>query len=125
MSSDVDGLVKFTTTENLNTILAGDETVLLEDINNEIGYILGFSKIVEGVDVDTYLLDAVDVLEAELGQTTIDGHLTTFEADFLVITRTRLGTLVTTSGSTALARASTTTNAFRMLDGTFCGFEII
>ena len=103
----------------------GDETVLHENINVEVGNILSLGKSVEGIDVDTDILNAVDVLEAELGKATIDGHLTTFETNLLVIARTSLGTLVTTGGSATFTRAGTTSDTFGMMDGTFCGLEII
>ena len=125
VGGDGEGLVQFAATENLDAVLGGNQTVLTERLEGELGDVLGFGKRIEQVEVDTYVLNTIDVLEAELGQTTIDGHLATFETYLLVITRTGFGTLVTTGGGTALAGTGTTADTFGMLDGTFCGLKII
>ena len=125
VSLDVESLGKFATAEDFHSVVRGNETILAEGFEVEIHNILGFGKRSEGVDVDADILNAVAVFEAEFGEATIDGHLTTFETDFLMITGTGLGTLVTTGGGTALAGASTTANAFGVLNRALCGFEII
>ncbi len=125
MCSNIDCLVQLATTQNLNAILTGNQAILLEDINIEVGDVFCFSKGIEYIDVNTHILYTVDVFESKLGQTTIDGHLTTFETNLLMVTRTGLCTFVTTCSGATFARACTTTHSFGMLDGTFCGLEII
>ena len=125
MGGDGDGLVQLTTAENLDAVLGGNQAILAESLEGELGDVLGLGKRVEQIEVDADILNAVDVLEAELGKTAIDGHLTTFETDLLVITRTGFGTLVTAGSGTALAGTGATADTFGMLDGTFCGLKII
>ena len=125
MGSDIDGFVQFATTENLDAVLGRNQTILTESLEGEIGDILGLSQRVEHIEIDADILDAVDVLETELGQTAIDRHLTTFETDLLVITGTSLGTLVTAGGGTAFTGTGATADALGTLDGTLCGLEII
>ena len=104
-------------------VLTIDGLKAIEDI--EVGDVFCFSKGIEYIDVNTHILYTVDVFESKLGQSTIDGHLTTFETNLLMVTRTGLCTFVTTCSGATFARACTTTHSFGMLDGTFCGLEII
>ena len=124
VGSDIDGLGKFATAKNLDAVLAGDKTILLQNIDTEVGDILGFGEGIQSVDVDTNVLNTVDILETELGDTAVERHLATLETDLLVVARARLGTLVTACGSATFARTGTTADTLGMLDGTFCGFEI-
>ena len=125
MGGDGDGLVQFTTAENLDAILGRDQTVLTESLECELSDILGLGNRIEHIQIDSDILDTVDVLEAKLGQTTVDRHLAAFETDLLVVTRTGFGTLVTTGGGAALTGTGATADTFGMLDGTFCGLKII
>ena len=122
---DIESLVQFATAENLDSVVGRDETVLAEDLEVEVDDVLGLGNSVKEVDIDTDVLNTVAVFEAEFGEATIDGHLTTLETDFLMITRTSLCTLVTTGSRAALAGASTATDALGVLDRTLCRFEII
>ena len=124
MSGDVDSFGEFAATQNLDAVLAGDESILLEHVEIEVGDILGFSEGVEGVDVDADIFNTVDILETEFRDTAIEGHLTTLEANFLMVAGTSLGTLVTACGSAALAGAGAATDTFGVLDRTFSRFEI-
>jgi broad-specificity NMP kinase len=124
VGGDVDGLGKFATAKDLDAVLAGDKTILLQNIDAEVGDILGLGEGVQSVDVDTDVLNTVDILETELGDTAVERHLATLETDLLVVARAGLGTLVTACGSATFARTGTTADTLGMLDGTFCGFEI-
>ena len=124
MGRDVDSLGELAAAKNLNAVLAGDKTILLQHIDAEVSDVLCLGKGIQRVDVDTDILNAIDILETELGYTTIKGHLTTLETDLLVVARARFGTFVTASGSTTFTGTGTTTDTLGVLDGTFCGFEI-
>ena len=124
MSSDVDSLGEFATTQDLNPVLARNEAVLLQHVNVEVGNILSLGESIESINVDSDILDAVDVLETELRNATIERHLTALEADLLVVTGASLGTLVTAGSGTAFTGTGTTADTFRMLDRSFSGLEI-
>ena len=124
MSGDVDSFGEFAATQDLDAVLAGDKSVLLEHFEIEVSNILCLSKGIEGVDINADILNTVDVLETEFRNTAIEGHLTTFEANFLVVAGACLGTLVTARGGAALAGAGAATDTFGVLDRTFSGFEI-
>src|SRR4051812_44155982 len=59
----------------------------------------------EHIEVDGFILYTVDVREAELRYTALEGHLATFEAGLTLVARTRLGAFVTT-GRRATARGA-------------------
>lgn len=125
VSSDIDGFVQLATTQDFDAVLTGNQSILFENLNIKVLDILSLSKCVKGIDIDTDILYAVDVLEAKLRQATIDGHLTAFEPNFLMVTRPGLCTLITTRSRTALTGTGTAADTLRMFNGTFGGFEII
>ena len=57
--------------------------------------ILRFCDCLQHREIDSLVFYTIDVLEAELGQTTLQRHLATFKTNLLAITGTLLGTLVT------------------------------
>ena len=124
MGGNINGFGQLAATKNFDTILARNKAVLHQHINIEISDILSFGKRVERINVDTNILDTVDILETKFRNAAIERHLTTLEANLLMVARTCFSTLVTTRGSATLARTSTTANTFRMLDRTFSGFKI-
>lgn len=124
VSSHVDSFGKLTTAENLDAILARDETILFQYLDVEVGDVLGLGQCVDGVDIDTHIFDAVDILEAKFRYATIERHLTAFEAHLLVVAGTCLGAFITAGRGTTFARTGTTTDTLGVLDGSFCGFKI-
>ncbi len=124
MSSNIYGFGKFSTAKNLYTILTRNKTILLKHFNVEIGYVLSLGKSVKCIDVDTDILNAIDILESELGNATVQRHLTTFKTNFLMITRTSFCTLVTTGCSATFTRTCTTTYTLRVFYRTFSRFKI-
>ena len=87
MGSNVDGLGKLSATEDLDTILGGNQTILFQDLDVEVRDILGLGESVEGIDIYAHVLNAVEVLESEFRDTAIERHLTALESHLLVITR--------------------------------------
>jgi hypothetical protein len=67
----------------------------------------------------------VYVLETKLRESALQRHLTTFEADLVLVTGTSLCTLVTTGGSATETTAGTASETTARVSGTCCGFEII
>ena len=102
--------LEFAITEHLYEMLGRNETCSNQLFDANLLQVLGFSQSLQSGKVDGLVLYTVDVLETELGQTALQRHLTAFKTDFLAITRTLLGTFVTTRRRTALARTGTATN---------------
>ena len=97
MSFNIDLGGEFAVTQNLDKLARRDETG-----GNEVGYrhflkLLGICHSLNDVQIDSFVFNAVDILEAELRNTALQRHLTTFETNLLGITRTLLSTLMTTS----------------------------
>jgi hypothetical protein len=66
-----------------------------------------------------------NVREPPLGQTTMQGHLTTLETDFCRIAGTRLLALLSPSGGLTETRARTAAKALLPMRRTLCGMQII
>jgi len=107
---------QFAVTQDLNELGLGDEASLMEFNETDFLQFLSFSECLEGSQVDSLILHAVDILETELRQTTLHRHLTTFETDFFAVTGTGLSTLMTASGGTTEAGTCATSDTLSGLD---------
>ena len=101
--------------KDLHEVVLADETSLYELGLGDTAQPLSFGQGLQRSEVDGRVLYTVDVLEAELRQTTLDRHLTTFEADLLGVARAALSTLMTTRRGTPETRTWTTTDALTRL----------
>ena len=110
MGLNVELALEFTDTENLDKSLVVDESSLNEFVDADGLQILLVGKALKDDKIDSLVLHTVDILEAVLGKTTLERHLTTFETNLLAVARASLSTLVTTSRSTAHTRAGTATD---------------
>ena len=98
-------------TQDLNELGFSHETSLVEFSYADLLQFFRFSESLESREVDSLIFHTVDILKAELRQTTLHRHLTTLETDFLAITGARFSTLVTTGRSTAESRTGTSADA--------------
>ncbi len=95
MSLDVNLGRKFAISENLDKLVLVDETSLNQIFNTNLFKFLGLYEFLDYIQVDGLILDTVDVLETELRNSTLKRHLSTFETNLFLVTRSCLGTLVT------------------------------
>ena len=59
-------------------------------------YLGSLGQRLESVEIDGLIFHTVDVLEAKLGHTALQRHLTAFKTDLTLVAGTRFSTLVTT-----------------------------
>ena len=110
MSLYVEFALEFTNAQDFYEGLVVDESCFNELINANLLKVLLLSEGLKYGKIDSLVLHTVDILEAVLGKTTLERHLTTFETNLLAVARASLSTLVTTSRSTAHTRAGTATD---------------
>ena len=104
---------EFALREDSDKVVLLGQTVLHEQVAVDLVNIALLDELLEGADVDSVILNTVDILETSLGQYSVDRHLTAFETDLTAVTGAGLCTLVSTCGSTTLAGAlSSTDSAF-------------
>ena len=99
-------------TQDLNQVFLLGQTIGNQNIGSDFSNIGLLENVLQRADVDGAVFHTVDVLEAALRQDSIDRHLTAFETNLAAVAGTRLGSLVTTGGGTALARALSTSYSF-------------
>lgn len=124
VSLDGEFAFDFAIGKNLHEVLLADETSSTQFVDAHLVQLLRVSERLDGRKVDGFIFNSVDVLETEFRHAALERHLTAFEARLLVITRTRLSTLSTTSAGAAESRTWTTTDATLAMSRTLSGFKI-
>ena len=76
-----------------------------------------------GSKVDCLVFNSGGVLEAELGKTALDGHLSTLETDLVFVTGASLCTLGTAGSCTTLTGTLATAYTLAVMSSTFCRFQ--
>ena len=117
-------LGEFAVTENLDfRALVVGESGLGESLDGDFG--TGFELLLEIGNVDTESLGVERrIVEATLRNTADEGHLATFEAEFLLVTLAGALTLVTARGRLAHARAAAAADALPAMASAGCVGEI-
>ena len=97
--------------EDLHEVILVEAAVLHQPFESNLGEVRLRSILGELRDVKGEILYAVGVIEAKLRQSTLERHLTTFEAKLLVVAGAALCTLMTAGGGTAHAAARAAADA--------------
>ena len=100
ISFNVNFCFQFTVSKNFNKFLTIGQTSGNELCDSDLGDVLFLSDFLQSGEVNSEIFLVVDILETSLWNTTLQRHLTTFETNLSLITRSCLGTLMATSRST-------------------------
>ena len=80
-------VIELTLAQNFNKLVFTYHTSLHEVGNGNLFETILLGECLKHSNVDGLVLHAVDVLETTLGDAALEGHLTTLEADLLLVTR--------------------------------------
>ncbi len=114
---------QLTVTKNLYQLARGNKSGSYKLFDTDFLQALGSSQFLQSADINSLVLYAIDILEAELRQTTLQRHLSAFKTYFLAVAGTLLRTLVSARRSASLTRAGTTSDTLTRFYRTISRFQ--
>src|SRR5687768_16478407 len=97
MSFHADFRLQLSSSQNFYLVVFANNTFLNQNLKSQVGTFHLFSQSFQNIQIKSFEVDLVVVLETELGNPALKGHLTTFKSKFALVSGSRLGTLVSAS----------------------------
>lgn len=114
---------QFANTQDLDAVGLADQSGNIQIFRGKFGDAVFFHQVIQLTQIEYFVLDPVDVVETTFGDTTLDGHLTTFMRHLALITGPALTTLVTLGRSTTLTGGFTAAKPLLFMRCAFCRLD--
>src|SRR5690606_14560554 len=92
---------KFAPSEDFYNIFLRNKAIFNQGIQVNFFCVQFLAQFLEGIQVDRLTFNPVKALESEFSDPPLQWHLSTFQSQFALVSRSRFGSFMASSGSTS------------------------